>query len=401
MLGPGRGGSVRLVRERLGGRRSLIFDLVVAAALEAVGQFEIFWPGPERVIAFPAYSSVLWLVAVTPVPWRRRAPWALFSAASACLLAEDLPAPTSGTIAGFVLLCVAVYGVARYDGRLEWIVGASGVAMGVLVVHYSRDPRASSSVEGIQASYLVLLASPVIGRLVRDRVTRASELEVRVAEHPRLQQETALAAVRGERARIARELHDVIAHSVSVVIIQSVAVLGDLDDGRVIEARSRVAAMEETARQALADMRRLVAIGDAPPDGELGPQPGLGALPGLIDQLRSVGLEARLSCFGDQFPLAAGADLALFRVAQEALTNAVNHAPGASVTVTVTYSAHDIEVAIVNGPPAVPDPGPGGGRGLVGMHERIALYGGTLATGGSSDGGFAVRVSVPVDRVVV
>jgi signal transduction histidine kinase len=247
-------------------------------------------------------------------------------------------------------------------------------------------------------SYMLLLIPPLVGRLVRARAVRVQTLQIEVADHARKRDELARAAIAAERARIARELHDVIAHSVSVVIVQAVATLGELDDQRFPAARARVTAIEETARQALADMRRLVAIGDegtAP--GELGPQPGVETLPALVAGVADAGVDATLEVSGTARPVPAGVGLTLYRVAQEALTNAVNHAPGATVTVRVHYRDAAVDLEVVNGAPTAADTSTQGGNGLVGMRERTALYGGTLGAGPNGDGGFSVRASLPLE----
>lgn len=131
---------------------------------------------------------------------------------------------------------------------------------------------------------------------------------------------------------------------------------------------------------------------------ELDPQPGLDALPALLDQLRAAGLTVELTTSGPDHPLPAGADLALYRVVQEAMTNVINHAPGAAAQVTVTRTGGGVEVLVVNGAPTGPDTGPGGGRGLIGMQERARLYGGTFHAGPTPQG-FEVRVSLPDTHV--
>lgn len=212
-------------------------------------------------------------------------------------------------MAGYALLCIALYTLGREDGRVEWLDGAATLGMAVLLGHYSRDPKASNEVQGIQASYLVLLASPVLGRLVRDRSERTSGLESELVRQREEQEAHARAAVVAERARIARELHDVVAHSLSVVIVQSGAAMGDFDDGDAGGARHRVEAMERIARQALADMRRLVSVDDGPELDDLGPQPGVRDLPVLLDEVRAAGLVVDLTIAGNVEALPAGADL--------------------------------------------------------------------------------------------
>ncbi len=379
------------------GRRWLprppLFDVVVALLLLPVGVLEAWHPGPERVLPHPVWSGLLWVLSVVPFPWRRRIPWWFFAWQVITAIPDSFPDPSSGTLAGYVLLCIALYTLGREDGRVEWLVGAATVGMVALVVHYSRDPKASNQVQGIQASYLVLLASPVLGRLVRDRSERTSDLESELVR----QRAQARAAAVAERARIARELHDIVAHSLSVVIVQSGAALGDFDDDHPHQARRRVEAMERIARQALADMRRLVTVDDGPELDDLGPQPGLRDLPALLEEVRAAGLVVDLTVEGTVQALPPGADLTVYRVVQESLTNALNHAPGARTEVTLTFAPAEVRICVANGKASAPDRGLGGGRGLVGMRERARLYDGTLLAQARDDGGYEVRLTLPLE----
>ncbi len=377
--------------------RPPLFDVVVAVLLLPVGLLQVSHPGPERVLPHPVWSGLVWVASVVPFPWRRRIPWWFFSWQVITSISDFFPDPNSGTLAGYALLCIALYTLAREDGRVEWLVGAATVGMAVLVVHYSRDPKASNQVQGIQASYLILLASPVLGRLVQDRSERTSDLESELVRQREQQQAQARAAAVAERARIARELHDIVAHSLSVLIVQSGAALGDFDDGDPHEARHRVEAMERIARQALADMRRLVTVHEGPELDDLGPQPGLRDLPALLEEVRAAGLVVDLTVEGTVAALPPGTDLTVYRVVQESLTNALNHAPGARTEVTLTFAPAEVEICVANGNASVPDRGLGGGRGLVGMRERARLYDGTLIAQARDDGGYEVRLTLPLE----
>jgi len=183
-----------------------------------------------------------------------------------------------------------------------------------------------------------------------------------------------------------------------VAIVQSMAARSAIADGEMGDALRRVDAIEDTARQTLADMRRLVAVDDASGlRAELGPQPGLGQLDDVVRKLVESGADAALSC--DPMPkgLSPGADLALFRIAQEALTNAINHAPGAPIRVRVGVKDGAVDLEVVNGEATGADPGPGSGRGLIGMRQRVELYKGELESGPIPEGGFRVRASLPLE----
>lgn len=370
----------------------------MAAGLLALGELQIHSPDPHRVIADKSFSAVVWGVTAAALAWRRRFPWVTFAAVTIGLTVEALPAPDSGTFAGYIAWCVALYTVARYEQVLEKTVAASAIAVVALLLHYSRDPMASNAVESIQATYVVLIAMPVVGRMVASRQNRAAALEEEVAEQADRQAAAARKAAEAERRRIAQELHDVIAHGVSVAIVQSMAARSAIADGEMGAALRRVDAIEDTARQTLADMRRLVAVDDA--SGlrtELGPQPGLGHLDALVHTLVDTGADAALECSPMPIGLSPGADLALFRIAQEALTNAINHAPGAPIRVRVGVKDGSVDLEVVNGVPTGVASGPGSGRGLIGMRQRVELYNGELVSGPIPDGGFRVRVSLPLE----
>ena len=207
-------------------------------------------------------------------------------------------------------------------------------------------------------------------------------------------------AVAAERASIARELHDVIAHNVSVMVVQAGA-------NRVTPpaepdaAREAFASIEATGRQALSETRRL--LGLMRRDGERqspAPQPGLEHLTALADQVRTAGLPVTVLVRGDARPVPAGLNLSAYRIIQEALTNVLKHAGPAATEVLVRYLDRELQIQVTDhGPPALPAPGgrKGSGHGLIGMRERVALYGGQLEVGPLPGGGFRVRACLPLE----
>ena len=376
------------------------FDAGLAAVLLGLGELQIFSPDPHRVIANPAFSAVVWGVTAASLAWRRRAPWMTFAVVIVGLTVEALPARDSGTFAGFVALCVVLYTVARAEPRLEKLVAASAIALLALLFHYARDPKASNAVESIQATYVVLMACPVVARVMALRAERRAELESELDAQQRHRDEVARVAVAAERARIARELHDVIAHSVSVTIVQSMAAQSAIGDDRPDDAKRHLTSIEETARHALADMRRLVSIDDMGDAASREAQPRMANLGALIQRVRAGGADVEFETSGVWADVPMGADLALFRITQEALTNALVHSPGAAVTVRTRRDVGSVEVRVTNGPPRRPDEGPGSGRGLLGMRERVQLYAGTLHTGPRPDGGYEVHASLPLSSAM-
>jgi signal transduction histidine kinase len=200
-------------------------------------------------------------------------------------------------------------------------------------------------------------------------------------------------AVVEERARIARELHDVIAHNVSMMVVQAGAERRVVPEGTTHEVLETV---EQIGRNALTEMRRLVGMLRGGADDALAPQPGLDDLPLLAEQVREAGLPVDLYVEGEPRDLPAGIELSAFRIVQEALTNALKHAGDARAEVRVRYAPDSLELEIVDDGRSATTVASTGGHGLVGIRERVALYGGRLDAGRRATGGFAVRVLLPI-----
>jgi signal transduction histidine kinase len=226
-------------------------------------------------------------------------------------------------------------------------------------------------------------------RSTRDLRDRAAALE---AERDHLARE----AVTEERSRIARELHDVVAHSVSVMTVQAGGVRRLLRDDQQRE-REALAAIEETGRRALAEMRRMVGVmrTDAN-EADRAPQPGLGSLERLVGEVREAGLPVTFQVEGERVELPVGVDLSAYRIVQEGLTNTLKHAGPAHAWVTVRYVPEGIDI-VVEDDGAGPRANGGSGHGLIGMSERVAVYGGRLETGVRPGGGFRLHAVLPVD----
>ncbi len=235
------------------------------------------------------------------------------------------------------------------------------------------------------------------GSAVRSWRGRARALEERAQALERERELAARVAVADERARIARELHDVVAHSVSVMVVQAGAARRALGH-RPEQAGEAMRAVETAGREALGELRRLLTVlADGRADAGLDPQPGLGELDALIERVRSAGLQVAKTVEGEPQPLSPGIDLAAYRIVQEALTNTLRHAPGARARVTIRYLEHELNLDIADvggGPP--PASSAGAGRGLIGMRERVAMLGGELEVG-RREGGFRVSARLPLE----
>ncbi len=295
--------------------------------------------------------------------------------------------------------CVLVLGLMAYTAARELpptralLALAGGVAT-VIIVSVAHHDAFGQWIFPI----VIFCGTPwFAGRAVRNRVLYGREMEERAARLEALRDEEEARAVQNERRRIARELHDVVAHSMSVMVIQAGAgrrlAASDPD-----QAAACAALIEQVGREALGEMRRLVGMisPDEHAPAELAPQPGLDALGELADRARAAGLPVELRVSGAPVALPAGAELAAYRVAQESLTNALKHAGPAHVRVLVTWAEDELRLVVADdgrGPGAAPVPG--GGHGLVGMQERVALYGGDVTTGRRRGGGFEVRARFP------
>jgi signal transduction histidine kinase len=241
----------------------------------------------------------------------------------------------------------------------------------------------------------LIAATPwLLGRNTRSRSLRLAALEREQEQRMRL-------ALSDERARIARELHDVVAHSVGVIVVQAEGArrVFERDPDR---AREALDSIEETARTALADMRR--SLGVLRREGREAmrePQPSIDDLGGLVERAREGGLTVEVAVEGEPRPLPQGVDLSAFRIVQEALTNTSKHAGQVSARITVRYGQRELELEVSDdgpGPSANGAAARGSGHGLVGMRERVAAHGGELHTGRGPDGGFVVRASLPLVR---
>jgi signal transduction histidine kinase len=244
---------------------------------------------------------------------------------------------------------------------------------------------------GAAARVVFLVAAWLLGDSVGSRRAYVREIEEKAERLERERQSEARRAAAEEQARIARELHDVVAHALSVIVVQA----GAADDVFEVDprrAREPIRAIDVAARAALADLRRV--LGTLTNDAEYGPQPGIGRLDELIGQLRGTGLDVALEIEGRPRQLPAAVDLSAYRIVQEALTNVLKHADAGHAHVRVRYG--DPLVVEVSDDGNGSANGGGSGNGLIGMRERSALLGGTIETGPSSSGGYRVRASLPI-----
>jgi signal transduction histidine kinase len=371
-------------------------DWAVAIVLAAVGLADAI----HTRFAEPLWAAVVaTLLTFLPLGLRRRHPVAVLAtvATASVILELALGNPANGkqySFEVFLAWLLAAYSAGAYtEGRRHRIALAIGAAAAVVWLVWSYAAGASDD-NTVPSAFFAAVAW-LAGRSMRRRQQLVDLLGDRARQLEREREDRIRATVAEERARIARELHDVVAHSVSVMVVQAQA------GPRLVADRDRTVsafeAIESSGREALVELRRLLGIlRTADDELSIGPQPGLGSLAGLVDQLREAGLAVDLEIEGEQVALAPGVDLAAFRIVQEALTNTLKHAGRAGARVVVRYSALDVELEVVDDGAGAPATVNGSGHGLIGMRERTALYGGRLDAGPRPDGGFAARAILPL-----
>lgn len=381
--------------------RQQVWDGALVLVLIAIAQEEIWLPqysfnnrvGPTALaIAATTLTALLQLL-------RRREPLLVLTATG---IVTVLRALLGGGVTGLGFLApllVATYSVGRYERRLPWqlaSIATAVLAMGSTALNTILDPTESTSPGFIAFTYLFMAVLWALGMLLRTRDSTNLMLTERTATLERDREARANEAVAQERARIARELHDVIAHNVSVIIVQAEAASALLGE-RPEAAGKPLERIETTAREAMAEMRRLVGI--LAEDGrlEVGAQPGLAQLPDLVEGVWQAGLHVDFATEGDLSDLPSGLNLAAYRVIQEALTNVIKHAGATMVRIRVCHSRSSLSIEVLD------DGGGGGkasvdsgGRGLIGMRQRVALYGGQLVAAPEA-GGFAVKALIPLE----
>lgn len=383
----------RHLRRRFGDL--IVVGLAVAAVIEI---FVSDLPGSKLAFALAALAWTLPLLLRHRFPLVTPLVTTTGFAVGSFYVADQMQT----TAFGVLVLIVAAWWMGAGNERRRAIVGLAAMYAGsqVTTAHFSD----SISVGDVIFTALLVAAPWTAGQVVRTRAARAVELQERTARLEAERETSAQAAVADERTRIARELHDVVAHSISVMTIQAGAarlLLND-DPDRAEEALGRV---EDTGRETLSEMRRLLGVlrQDMADHGSLEPRPSLEHVDALLNHYRKSGLDVQLQVVGAPSMLPPGIDLAAYRVVQEALTNTLKHAGPTRVSVQLTYSADAVQLDVVDdgrnaGTPIETPNGHDGGHGLVGMRERTAIYGGRLETGPRDDGGFAVSARFPLER---
>jgi len=347
-----------------------------------------------------APTTTLWfavpaaaLIAL-PLLGRRRMPFGapaavwLLAASLSFIDGQLVPSTVAASLAG--MAAALLLGLLRNHRQAR--LGLAIVIGGAAIIVYNTPDHSAG--EFIFTPALFVIAW-IAGLALRERSEQAEAAEVRAALAERERDAASRIAVAEERARIARELHDIVAHAVSVMVLQVGAVRHRLPEALAPD-REALQDVERTGRTALTEMRHL--LGAMRRDGdavELAPQPGLDRVPSLLDEVRRAGLPVDLHVEGEPSPLPPAIDLSAYRIVQEGLTNALKHAHAGHADVTVRYAPDEVQITVADdGAGASSDNDPG--YGLAGMHERVKIYGGEMSAGSANGGGFVLRTSLPL-----
>jgi signal transduction histidine kinase len=369
----------------------LIGALLVAAMLELIlGRNSAGAPPTPLRYAIPVVVLLIaTLFARRRFPFAAPASYWLIATAISFYDGELIPFMVSlfpvGLVAAFLL------GNQR-DVRRAW-AGLAIVLGGIITVVYNIPGHATAELVVIPVDFGISWAA---GFALRDRAQKVEAAEIRATQAEREREAAARVAVAEERARIARELHDIVAHAVSVMVLQVGAVRHQLPD-ELGEQRGALTDVERAGRTALTEMRRLLAaMRREGEEAELVPQPGLDGIDSLLAEIGRAGLPVELHVTGEPIPLPRGIDLSAYRIVQEGLTNALKHAQASDADVTFRYGSDELEIEVRdNGQGSSTTDGLG--HGLVGVRERVKLYGGEMSAGSANGGGFVLSTRLPLD----
>ena len=388
--------------ERLKSLDPRALDYALAAALTVFLQVELVVTDPDSLQAETWVNHVFGFVATASLAFRRTHPSAALLVLvfplmfSSIVLDSDL---VENPFVPFFCAFLGFYSLGAHerDERRARLVPL--IALAMIWADITAGGVEDGPGEYVFVALVVVAAPFFAGRMVRSRADRADALERLALQLEREQEQRAELAVTEERSRIARELHDVVAHSMSVMVIQAGAArkMMDKDPARAQEA---LRSIEDTGRRGLAEMRRLLGVLRKEDEGAaLAPQPGMDRLPELVARAREAGLPVELHVEGEPREVSPGVDLSAYRIVQEALTNTIKHAGDARAEVHVRWG-QDLELEVTDD-----GVGPGnngreesGGHGLFGMQQRAALYGGSVEAGAGAGGGYRVRATLPVEE---
>jgi signal transduction histidine kinase len=371
------------------------FDVLIAlAAIDIAFEVAIRYGAPTGPTTPKWFAVPATALIVLPLLARRRfrfaAPAAVWVVAAVLSFIDGrlVGLTTTASIAGLV----AAFLLGNLPDRTQARVGLAVVLAGAAILMYNDPGHTTGELVIVPAMFLI---GWLAGFALHQRATQAEEAEERAARAERERAAATRIAVAEERARIARELHDVVAHSVSVMVLQVGAVRHRLPQS-LSEDREALKDVEKAGRGALAEMRHLLGAMHDGQDVELAPQPGLDNLDSLLELVGRAGLPVRLQIEGEAVPLPRAVDLSAYRIVQEGLTNSLKHAKASHADVTVRYRADDVELEVRDDGVGTSS-SDGLGHGLVGIHERVKIYGGEMSAGAGPEGGFVLTASLPLE----
>ena len=401
----------------------MVVDAAIAAAICVLGIVTELAPRPDSSYREPNTFSVLMAVASTlPLAFRRRFPLAVYSVSFAVTVVHsEMRFPGGGPAVASLL---AIYTVAAHARTRRLALATLGVSY--LGIAYALvPPGGQESVGEVVVVCVFLTVAWMLGDNMRIRRAYVTAVEERAERLERERDAESRRAVLEERTRIARELHDVVAHGMSVMVVQAGAARRTLERNDTVRAAEALGTIETTGRDALEEMRRLVGVLRAPVPGVPGdavdgegnanvhvngdsdgdgpgaairlPQPGIGDLDDLVRHCCEAGLDVTLRVQGQPRPLPSGLELVVYRIAQEALTNTIQHAGPATAFVYLEYGRESLRLTVTDdGRGASTSPRDEPGHGLAGMRERVQLYGGDIVVGPRPGGGFRISATLPV-----
>ena len=363
-------------------------DRALALGLFALAQVELWVAG-----SIPgAWWIGLWatITGTLPVAVRRTRPLLAFALVTVTIVTLNVAVGPPSSVAFIAAWICTLYGLAVWAGRRHFVIGCGALFAGIAIA----TVQERAGVAGILVwAGIPLLSIVLMRRIVLERDARADALVARADTLEREQELRIREAAELERATIARELHDVVAHKVSVMVVQAGAERSVLDPAAT-STEETLRTIEATGREALVELRRLLGVlrnGESQP---LVPQPTLADVDALVAHVRDAGVDVELRIEGERRRLAPGVELSAFRIVQEALTNVLKHAGGAPALVALRFEAAELEIEVRDQGGGEHAPGAGTGHGLLGIRERVALHGGRVDAGPTGDG-YSVRAWLP------
>jgi signal transduction histidine kinase len=365
-------------------------DLVLGTVFVVAGLVSLYAPDPKHTFHPPdGWAVFLTVLAAAPYYVRRRAPLLVLAVTSVPVVILAVAGYPTGMSPNWLL--VGMYTVAAYTPPLQRLLGAATVGIGLAVVMVGGAPDLTGT--DIALNYALYATAYFVGSTIRNRRLYAENLEARAETLERERDEEAERAVAHERLRIAQELHDV-AHSMGVIAVQA-GVGAHVIDSDPTEAKKSLEAIARTSRSTLTEIRRMLGVLREDEGAQYAPAPGLADLDRLVREVSGAGVAIEVEADGERNDLPPGVDFTAYRIMQEALTNVLKHAGPARVQIHIDYEPDALAFEVSDDGRGVNGRSNGGGHGLMGMRERVAVYGGAFEAGPRPGGGFRVRARLP------